>query len=702
MDIMELVAKLTLDSSEYEKGLNGAEQDVSKWAGKAAMAAKGVGIAVAAVTTATAAAGGAFLKGAGQVAEYGDSVDKMSQKVGLSAEAYQKWDYVMKISGTEMSNMRTGLKTLTNKLDEAKNGSAGAQEMFAKLGLSMEELQGMSREEVFAATIKGFQGMADSTERAALANDLFGRSGQELAPLFNTSAEETEKLMKTVEECGGVMSDEAVKAAAAYEDSLTTLQTAMDGAKRNIMSSFLPSITSVMDGLSALFSGNGDEGIAKIREGVSSFIENMTEAIPKIFEFGGKIVTALGQAIIENLPRLLEAGIQAIAQIAKGLGDAMPELIPAVVEAILTMVQALLDNIDLLVDAALQLGIGIALGLIEALPVIVEKIPDIIVALVSALIKAIPAIAAAGVKLFSGLVKDLPKIIANTVFAVPKIVISLAKAFANAVPQMAQAGANLISGLWQGIRDRWNSVVSRLKSIHIKNLPKFVSAGGELIKSLANGMYTAFTSIPSNIASRASKIGDSIRQGTSNLYSIGKERILDLWYGIRDIFVQIPDLVRNYASSIPSKIKQGIGSLYNTGWNLIAGFWNGIRDKFDDTIDRVKSLARKLPKAVKKVLGIASPSKVFADIGQWIPEGLAKGIEDNLEPVRAATNAMVDGAAFGADGFEVEIDEGRGYSAGMNNTFNIYAQPGQDVQELAREVEKVLVRLQNQRKAAFA
>lgn len=662
MNLFELVAKLTLDSSEYEKGLKGAEDEVSqgssRWAGKAAMAAKGVGIAVAAVTTATAAAGGAFIKGAGKVAEYGDNIDKMSQKMGISAEKYQEWDAIMQHCGTTIDAMKPSMKTLATA---AKNGS----DAFQELGLSQEQVAKMSQEELFETTISKLQQVEDTTKRTYLAGKLMGRGATELGALLNLSAEDTEKMRQRVHELGGVMSDDAVKASARYQDSLQDMQTALEGTKRNIMSSFLPSLADVMDGLGNLFSGDSKTGLGQIKEGVSGFIQNMTEAIPKFIEVAGTIVRALGEAIIENLPLLLKAGIQAIAQIAKGLGDAMPELIPAIVEAILTMVQALLDNIDLLVDAALQLGIGIALGLIEALPVIVKKIPDIIVALVSALIKAIPAIAAAGVKLFSGLVKNLPKIIANTVFAVPKIIVSLVKAFMNAVP-------------------------------------KFVSAGGELIKSLANGMYTAFTSIPSNIASRASKIGDSIRQGASNLYNIGKERILDLWYGIRDIFVQIPDLVRNYASSIPSKIKQGIGSLYNTGWNLIAGFWNGIRDKFDDTIDRVKSLARKLPKAVKKVLGIASPSKVFADIGQWIPEGLAKGIEDNLEPVRAATNAMVDGAAFGADGFEVEIDEGRGYSAGMNNTFNIYAQPGQDVQELAREVEKVLVRLQNQRKAAFA
>ena len=55
------------------------------------------------------------------------------------------------------------------------------------------------------------QGMADTTERAALANDLFGKSGQNLTPLFNETTESTEKLKQAAHELGFVMSDEAVR-----------------------------------------------------------------------------------------------------------------------------------------------------------------------------------------------------------------------------------------------------------------------------------------------------------------------------------------------------------------------------------------------------------------------------------------------------------------------------------------------------------
>ena len=58
------------------------------------------------------AAGAAFLKGAGDVAAYGDNIDKMSQKMGMSATAYQEWDAILQHSGASIETMKTGMKTL--------------------------------------------------------------------------------------------------------------------------------------------------------------------------------------------------------------------------------------------------------------------------------------------------------------------------------------------------------------------------------------------------------------------------------------------------------------------------------------------------------------------------------------------------------------------------------------------------------------
>ena len=125
---------------------------------KSVMAAvgKATAAAVTAIAAAATAAGKALWDMANQTAEYGDEIEKNSQKVGLSFESYQKWDYAMKVCGTEMSSCTTGLKTLTNTFDDAINGSAGATEKFERLGLSMEDLQGLSREDLFSTVVTYF------------------------------------------------------------------------------------------------------------------------------------------------------------------------------------------------------------------------------------------------------------------------------------------------------------------------------------------------------------------------------------------------------------------------------------------------------------------------------------------------------------------------------------------------------------------
>ena len=243
------------------------------------------------------------------------------------------------------------------------------------------------------------------------------------------------------------------------------MTTAIEGAKRGLISNFLPAVTTVMDGIGNLFSGDSDKGLGQIKEGVSTFIKTLTDALPRVIEVGGQIINALLTAIVENLPSILEAGIKAIVTLANGIAKSLPELIPAIVDAIILMVDTLLDNIDLLVDAALQLMIGLAEGLIRAIPKIIEKIPTIIEKLVTALVTSAPKIAEAGFTLFGALIKNLPRIITTIVGAVPKIISGLVRAFTAGVRQMAQVGKNLLTGLGNGIVEGAKNVVEKAKSV---------------------------------------------------------------------------------------------------------------------------------------------------------------------------------------------------------------------------------------------
>lgn len=447
------------------------------------------GAATAAIGAAAVKAGDAFVDAAGDVAAYGDNIDKMSQRLGLSYEGFQRWDYILGQSGVDIDSMQTGLKTLTNQLDDARNGSADAQARFEALGLSLEDINNMSREQVFESVISGFQRMEDSTERAALANDLFGRSGQNLTPLFNTSVEETKALADAAEELGLIMSDDAVKASADYQDALDTMQRSMAGLKNNMMGNFLPGITSVMDGLTELFTGDGDSGVAKITAGIDTIVEQMTANFPKILEVGMSIVQSLAQAImdnlpaladaalqlvgtiasfiLENLPTLIEVGLNMLITLADGIIENLPVIIPAVVDVVLTIVEKLTDpdTIVKLIEAALQIIIALAEGIIKALPKLIEKAPVIITNLLEALIRAIPVLLEAA----GSIIATLGDGIINGLTAVAQwgadIITTIKDAIMEKIEEAKTWGKDLIQNFVDGIKGALNLVGDAVKAV---------------------------------------------------------------------------------------------------------------------------------------------------------------------------------------------------------------------------------------------
>lgn len=357
---------------------------------------KGVMIAGAAIAAGVGIGVHALKEGIIAASEYADVVDKMSQKLGLSTDAYQKWDYVLNLAGTDMQSMTVGMKTLTNMTDKARKGNKAALESFEMLGISMEDLETMSREDIFAATIKGLQGMEDSTERAALANRLFGKSGQNLTPLFNQSAEATEELMKKAELYGIIMPEAAVKAGAAFKDSLTTMQMTMTGLKNRMMAEFLPAATQVTDGLGKLFAGDMS-GVDDITAGIEGIVAKIGEMAPKIFEIArtlggqllngilsnaGEIGTKMAEliskaipAITAKMPEILQAGAKLIINLAKGLIQALPSIIAAM--------QKLTGTIIRMLGAALwtkvkQAAINVKNKFLEPINQLKDKIKSII------------------------------------------------------------------------------------------------------------------------------------------------------------------------------------------------------------------------------------------------------------------------------------------------------------------------------------
>ena len=452
--------------SGFAKVLNGAGGAVGA-AGKAIAGA--VGVSAAAI----GAMGAQFVSATGDVASYGDNIDKMSQKMGLSAEAYQEWDAVMQHSGTSMETMKSSMKTLANA---AENNNKA----FETLGITQEEIANMSQEQLFEATIAGLQNVEDTTQRTYLAGQLLGRGATELGALLNTSAEDTQAMRDRVRELGGVMSEDAVKAAAAYQDQLQDMQTAFSGISRNMLSEFLPALTTVMSGLTEIFSGNSEKGIGQISEGITQIMDGITNALPQLMSVATSIIESLATAIIENLPQLAQTGMEVIMQLATfiienlpmliesaaqiivelalGIAQALPTLIPTIVQVVLTISEYLINNIDLLIDCAVQLMTGLTLGFVNALPILIEKAPEIIIKLATALIQAAPKLLTAGLECIKTIANALVTYWPQVTSKVPQLMNSLRDAFLRVVSRFIDIGKNIVDGIRQGIEDAWGAL----------------------------------------------------------------------------------------------------------------------------------------------------------------------------------------------------------------------------------------------------
>lgn len=367
-----------------------------------------LGATIAAIGT---AAGKEIWDMANDTAEAGDEIDKQSQKLGISAENYQKLSYAMERSGADVEDFKKGTANITKELANMQNGVSGAGSMFDQLEISVRNADGSfkSTEDVLLSTIDALSNMQDETQRNALANSVFGKSYQEILPLLNSGSDGIRQLMDEAEQYGMVMSDDAVAASAAFEDSLTKLKGTITGVKNSLMSELLPGITSVTDGLSELFAGN-DDGAEMIKEGIQNVIESVTDMIPEavsllstvasaILEAAPDVLQTLASSIIELLPEFFEFAFEDFLpnlitsilsigeQLLTSFSEQLPTLLPQIASTIVDVLTDLFspENITRFVEILLSLVKNIIAGLKDALPILIQGVFSLITGLVEAL-----------------------------------------------------------------------------------------------------------------------------------------------------------------------------------------------------------------------------------------------------------------------------------------------------------------------------
>lgn len=392
-DVGSVKYKVELDDSSVEQQADKTEKTiVSKLGGMVGKVGAGLAAGAGVAAAGIAVAGKKVVDFANDVSSAGDEIDKMSQKIGISTDAYQEWSYVFERSGADVNNLQTGMKTLSSVITDAANGSESAAAKLSAIGVSLEEINGLSQEDQLSLVISRLQEMGEGSERTAAATDLLGRSATDMAAVLNMTAEDTQALIDEAHDYGMVMSEDAVAASAAYQDSLTKLQGTLGGLKNSLVADLLPGLTQVVDGLADVANGSTSLEDA-IDQGISAVIESLDSSLPDMIDRGVQIVTSVADGIANNLPKILDAAGKIVAKIVEGIVAVLPTLLSAAVQIIASLAKYIIQNIPTLASAALDVVLGLVKFLIENGPQILQAGIELIGKLVAGLIQAIPKVA---------------------------------------------------------------------------------------------------------------------------------------------------------------------------------------------------------------------------------------------------------------------------------------------------------------------
>lgn len=311
--------------------------------------------------------------------------------------------------------------------------------------------------------------------------------------------------------------------------------------------------------------------------------ENIIPRISVILGGIAQLVTSASTTIIpmvittitDNLPTLLQAAVALVGALGQGIIDSLPAITQAAIDILFFLSNGLIDNLPTLIDGIVQVTMTIVQMLTS---------PDFLTKLIETAILLIMTLA-------NGLIDAIPQLIA----AVPLIIGNLLAAIIVELPNIIQMGIDLLFALIDGI---------------VKCIPELVAAVPTLIIAFINGIVNNLD----KIILAAPQIIVSLITGI-----IGA--IPELIAAVPRIIAAIADTIRNYDwGSIGRNIVQGLK-------DGIAGMWDNIKNWFND---KVNSLVG----GVKRILGIHSPSKVFAGIGGFMAEGLGEGFSDEFASVK--------------------------------------------------------------------
>jgi hypothetical protein len=200
----------------------------------------------------------------------------------------------MSQNGGNVESLQMGFKTLTTQIEGVQKGSKDSISAFKALGVNVKDSTGKFRDqnEIFNDSIRALQKIQNPTQKAILANRLFGRSAAELRPLLNQEAAAIDELRQKANKMGLIISDEDVENSVKFKDTMDTFTRFFQAKFATVMMKLMPEFSKTLEDLMQ-FANENQEVFNTIG---TSFQWLVTKALPTVIKVAVWIADAFRTA----------------------------------------------------------------------------------------------------------------------------------------------------------------------------------------------------------------------------------------------------------------------------------------------------------------------------------------------------------------------------------------------------------------------
>lgn len=239
----DLVIKLHADIAQFTSDMGKAAYVAKQNSERITAALNVAGKAFAALGGGAAAI--AWVNSMRQITDTADTLGKLSQRTGIATEALSEYKYAAESAGATFDDLQAGVKKMTTELANAVGGQKDSAALFDLLGVKITDASGKMRaqNEVLDEVAKKFGEFKDGPAKAALAIELFGKSGDKLIPMLN----QLESLREEGKKLGAVYGTDFTKAAEQMNDNLARLARLSEAGKIALADAFLPAVVRLTD-----------------------------------------------------------------------------------------------------------------------------------------------------------------------------------------------------------------------------------------------------------------------------------------------------------------------------------------------------------------------------------------------------------------------------------------------------------------------